>query len=228
MSDLYKQLKKVSRKLDVNKSKIAIFALLLIFVIISAPLIGFILLYEPSDKNFKGNIIAGIFFFSIFAFPLIIAIIYRLSFNIKNDYFKFIKNKKLDENEVLQDLKYGIYRYVLILGEKYLIIFMYDAVDIYKYDEILWGYLTEENGLTITINLVDNKGKFNKLWLYKKSKESILDTICKCSDILNELLQKNNNMCIGYNKELENLVKKDINNIYTFDKSLIDKDKIKL
>lgn len=208
-------------------------------------------IFKDDYKEFKTYMTIFILISSFIGYPLIIIMTYNLIKLRNKNCLKFIKNKNLNKKQVINDIKKGFYSQNIILGEKYIIVFLINSVDIYKYDEIVWAYLYKESVrrqfpvseydreiVTVDIKeaivpaiylyLVDNKGKQNRICLYKKVySPKVYKGLQKGDLIIEKLLEKNKNIYIGYNEELENIVSKNINDIFTFNKNLLNKDNIK-
>lgn len=223
MEALYKELRKYSLKQNKKINIITAVAIIFLLSITVFPLIYILIDINSKKPSYSTNDVAfATFIVFLFWIPILITFLIKLIHYFKNDYFKFIREKRFNEDEVLNDIKLGFHKRNIILGKKYIIPFMSNSVDIYEYEEIVWAFLSEELS-TLILYLLDNKGKYNRIIVGDKP-----TNINIWFNTIDDIALKNPNLIKGYNRELEQLVSKNINNVYTFNKDLIDKDKIKL
>lgn len=162
-------------------------------------------------------------FFSIFIAIFVFVLLYRLIKIIKFSRLielkdKIYSNYDIREEELEQDFKLALNIDDLWIGNKFTIFSTEDYASFIKNEDIIWIYVEEEETSTkygkklcYYMIFIDNKYNQYRVKINKKDVFRALKTY----------EMKNNNLFIGYNEQLEQLLRTDINKFFSFDREQI-------
>ena len=219
---MYYELAQKFKQLHLNKNPkfIAMFIVFFISSIVIA------LSTTGTDSNLFNSkldfakIVIIIMLISMWLIPLLAIIIFNLP---RNKYFKMkkLKNKielshNFTEFDVEQDFNNSKNIDFTYIGDKFIILLALKNADLHLIENIAWAFVYKPS----SYKSIDKYYLFTMDFDGNKNITPVF--ISNTHKLLNLIIEKCPNACIGYSEELLNTSKENIENIKRFDKSTLD------